>query len=385
MARGRIMAFGRREPPSGVIDLGDAAIIPGLVNAHTHLEFSDVPRPLDATGGLPGWIGRVVALRRSRPGGAAGAVRLEAAIAAGLRESLAHGVTTVGDIATALPPAGHPQDGPRLRIFREGLGLSWTGRSLPSAVSRDLDRLGPRAGISPHASCTVSSALGRALIDEASRRRIPATMHLAESREELEFVVSGTGPFRDLLAGLGAWPADRRAPLAPPSAWIGRLARLRRASIVHGTFLGEAPDAGAIDRLARHRAAIAAIVCPRTTRHLSGVLPPVRRFLDAGVRVALGTDGRVSNPDLSVRAEARELAGAGVASPGEALRMMTTDAAWALGLESVAGTIDAGRPADLVVVGLPQAAADPCDAILRPDAPILAVVRRGKLVHGALA
>lgn len=385
VARGRIVACGRRDVPPGALDLGDAAILPGLVNAHTHLEFSDVPRPLDASGGLPGWIGRVVALRRARPEGPAEAARLAAAIDAGVRESVAHGVTAVGDIATALPPAGHPRSGPRLRVFREALGLSWKGRSAPGAVARDLDRLGTRAGVSPHASCTVSSALGRALLAEAARRGLPATMHLAESREELEFVATGTGPFRDLFAALGAWPAGRPAPVRPPSEWIGRLARLRRASLVHGTFLGEAPDSGALERLARHRTAVTAIVCPRTTRHLSGVLPPVRRFLDVGVRVALGTDGRVSNPDLSVRAEAAELVGAGVISPREGMRMMTRDGAWALGLEGVAGAIAAGRPADLLVVGLPHAAADPFDAVLRPDAPVRAVMRGGRLLHGSLA
>ena len=71
---GRIVAIGRRRltgnPPSGrSIDLGDSIILPGLVNAHTHLEFSDLERPLDAEGGLPGWIARVVALRRARPSG----------------------------------------------------------------------------------------------------------------------------------------------------------------------------------------------------------------------------------------------------------------------------------------------------------------------------
>lgn len=382
---GRIVALGRRAPPAAAIDLGDAAILPGLVNAHTHLEFSDTPAPLDASGGLPGWIGRVVALRRGRPAGQAGAVRLDAALRAGLAESLGHGVTTLGDIATDVPAGGYPQGPQRLRVFREALGLSPAGPLPPGRVCRDLDRLGASAGLSPHASCTVSSALGRSLLREAARRGIPATMHLAESREELVFACGGGGPFAELFARLGAWPADRRPPVLPPSAWIGRLARLPRASLVHGTFLGEAPDSGALERLARHRGRVAAIVCPRTTRHLSATLPPVRRFLDAGVRVALGTDGRVSNPDLSVRAEASELVGAGVVSPEEALSMMTRDAAWALGLERMAGRVATGRPADLVVVDLPGACSDPCEAILRPDSGVRAVLRRGRVVHGRLA
>ncbi|HBB73702.1 MAG TPA: chlorohydrolase, partial [Planctomycetaceae bacterium] len=65
------------------IDLGDAVALPGLVNAHTHLEFSDLRRPLDTTGGLPEWIRRIVALRRSRPTGADGAAGVARAVAAG--------------------------------------------------------------------------------------------------------------------------------------------------------------------------------------------------------------------------------------------------------------------------------------------------------------
>ena len=382
--RGRIVALGRRERPAGAVDLGDAVILPGLVNAHTHLEFSDIPAPLDASGGLPGWISRVVGLRRARPTGVGESHRLRAALQAGLEESLRHGVTTLGDVATAVPHGGYPSPGPRVRMFREALGLAFEGRHPPGAVCRDLDRFGPLAGISPHAAHTVSAPLGRALLDEAARRRLPATMHLAESREELAFVADGDGPFRDLFARLGAWPADRRAALLPPSHWIGRLARLPRASVVHGTFLGEHPDDGALERLARHRDRVALIVCPRTCRHLSGVLPPVRRFLDAGIRVAIGTDGRGSNPDLSPLAEARTLVSAGVVGPREAFRMVTLDAAWALWLEGVAGRIAAGRGADLVVVRPDVLRGDPWEAILDPGAGVEAVLRRGRLLHGGL-
>jgi len=387
--RGRIVAMGRRKPaaspPRGhSIDLGDAILLPGLVNAHTHLEFSDLDRPLDADGGLPGWIAKVVALRRARPTGDAAEARALAALRAGLAESLCHGVTTIGEIATSVPRGGYPPVGPRLRIYREALGLSFTGALPPGAVARDLDRLWDSAGISPHASMTVSRALGRALLDEAARRGLPVTMHLAESLAELAYVTGGGGPFRDLFSSLGAWPADRPPPVLPPSEWIGKLARCRRGSVVHGTFLGESPDATALDRLARHRDRLAVVVCPRTTRLLSGRLPPVRQFLAAGIRVALGTDSRASNPDLSVLAEARELVGSSVVSPAEALPMLTRDAAWALGWEHRAGTLAVGRPADLVVLEPSGPFTDPLDAILRPDTRVAATLRRGRVLHGRL-
>jgi cytosine/adenosine deaminase-related metal-dependent hydrolase len=387
--RGQIVAFGRRRlsgnPPSGrSIDLGDSIVLPGLVNAHTHLEFSDLERPLDAEGGLPGWIARVVALRRARPSGPEEAARLAGGLRAGLAESLSFGVTTIGEIATAVPRGGYPPVGPRVRVYREALGLSFTGASIPGAIARDLDRLRGSAGISPHAPMTVSSALGKALLREAAGRGLPVTMHLAESLAELAYVTGGGGPFCDLFAALGAWPADRPPPVLPPSEWIGRLARMRRGSVVHGTFLGEPPDATALDRLARHRDRLSLVVCPRTTRLLSGQLPPVERFRAAGIRVAIGTDSRASNPDLSVLAEARELVGAGVASPREALEMISRNAAWSVAHEDRAGSIAAGRPADLVVLTPSGPFADPLEAILRPDTRVAATLRRGRLLHGEL-
>jgi cytosine/adenosine deaminase-related metal-dependent hydrolase len=382
VAGGRIVALGRRVPAGAVVDLGDVAILPGLVNAHTHLEFSLRDTPHAAAGGLPAWIGRVVAERRARPA-SAGAAEHAAAIAAGLAESLRHGVTTIGEIATALPEGGYPRGGPRLRVYREALGLGFPGGPLPGGVCRDLDRLGATGGVSPHAPYTVPAALGRALLEAAARRRLPATMHLAEGLDEATLVAGGTGPFRDLLERLGAWPAVPPR-LLPASEWIGRLARLPRASVVHGTFLGAPPDGHALERLALHRARIAVVICPRTTRHLSGRLPPLDRFRAAGVRVALGTDGRGSNPDLDPLAEARELAGAGLATPEEALAMATRDAAWALGMERVAGVLRAGAPADLAVVGLPGSARDPHEALLRPDARRLATLRAGRWLHGGV-
>ena len=388
--RGRIAAIGRRRltgnPPSGQsIDLGDAIILPGLVNAHTHLEFSDLERPLEAEGGLPGWIARVVALRRARPSGPEEAARLARSLRAGLAESLEAGVTMIGDIATAVPRWGYPSVGPRVRVYREALGLSFLGGSLPGGIARDLDRLKGSAGISPHAPMTVSTALGGALLREAARRDLPVTMHLAESLAELAYVTGGGGPFRELFATLGAWPADRLPPVLPPSDWISRLARVRRGSVVHGTFLGEPPDASALDRLARHRDRLGVVVCPRTTRLLSGQLPPVARFLAAGIRVAIGTDSRASNPDLSVLAEARELVGAGIVSPQEALVMLSRDAAWNVAYEGQAGSIAVGRPADLVVLAPSGPFTDPLDAILRPDTRVLATLRAGRVLHGHLA
>jgi len=376
--RGRIAALGAGPPPEPATDLGDAVILPGLVNAHTHLEFSALATPLDGSGGLPEWIGRVVALRRRRPtADAAGAIR------AGLAESAAAGVTLLGDIATSLPPLGIDAAGPRVRVFRETLGLSTAARAASlTAVRRDLDRLvasSIAAGLSPHAPYSVAAPLGRAALDIARRLRVPAAMHLAESPAEAELVGSGSGPLRTALEGLGAWP-DEPPPLLSAADWISLLARGPRGLVVHGTFL----DDIALARLARHRDRLAVVICPRTTRLLSGGPPPLARFRSTGIRVALGTDSRASNPDLSVLGECRALVDGGLASPAEALAMATVAGAWALGHEHRAGILAPGRPADLVVLRPARPARDPHEAALDPAATIVATLRSGRMMHGAL-
>lgn len=400
--RGRVAAVGRGRPPLPASDLGDVVLTPGLVNPHTHLEFSLLERPIQpGAGGLVDWIRAVVAWRRN-PGGESRPGSRDA-VRAGLAESIASGVTAVGEIATAALDLPLPEGSPRLRVFQEGIGLrepagvgGGPGRLERSIRSR-LDRLaaaGIAGGISPHAPYSVRADLARRLVADAGSRRLPAMVHVAESREEAEFLATRQGPWRSLLEELGAWPAEE-PPLVSAAEWITLLARLRRASIVHGTFL----DADAMQRLARHRDRVALVVCPRTVRLLTGGLvagrqgdagtgsggrsdrlPLYRHLADLrreGVRVAIGTDGRGSSPDLSVRAEAAAAVAAGVVSPREAFGMITADAAWAIGLERVSGRIRVGRPADLAAFA-PADAADPFEALFDPSCRPLATFRSGR-------
>lgn len=387
--RGRVAEIGRGDPGCLSSDLGDALILPGLVNAHTHLEFSHLPSPLSPAAGhdgLPGWIRAVVASRRERAGDSrtsTEAATVEASVRAGLAESAAEGVTAIGEIATRITAAHAEPAGPRLRVFREGLGVvSDVREQFVRDVDRDLDRLtrrGVAAGVSPHATYSVASSLGRDLLAIAGKRRLPAAMHLAESPDEDAFARQGTGRWQDLLHDLGAWKSASPPPLLPVAEWIGRLARLPRAIVVHATFL----DDTALARLARHADRLAVAVCPRTARALAGVLPPIARLRSAGVRIAIGTDSRASSPDLSVRRECAELVGAGIASPKEAMRMATLDAAWAIGLERSSGRLAVGRPADVTIISMHAPNADPLEAAIDPGNSVLTTLRGGRPIHGA--
>ncbi|MFM7207844.1 MAG: amidohydrolase family protein [Planctomycetaceae bacterium] len=389
--RGRVVDLGAdrrhgRPTAAATIDAGDAVVIPGLVNAHTHLEFSDVERPLDAGGGLPDWIGRVITARRTRMAAGGADACVAAAVRRGLAESAACGVTAVGEIATAVPSDGYPASGPRLRVYREALGLSSAAAATAGrAAVRDLDRLqsrGVAAGLSPHAPYSVTAPLARDLARAARRRRAPLAAHIAESSAEAELLRDAGGPFRELFDRLGIWPPAADPELLPAAEWISLLARGLRGMLVHGTHLDR--DEHALARLARHRERVGVAVCPRTTRAISGVLPPVHLFRAAGIRVAIGTDSRASSPDLSVLEECRTLVAGGCASPVEALRMATIDAAWAIGFERVCGLLAPGRPADLAILTAAATNRDAHEAILDPAARVVATLRGGRLIAGAL-
>lgn len=384
--RGRISGVGRGQPSGPVHDLGDAIILPGLVNAHTHLEFSDLDQPLPASGGLPAWIERVVAIRRSRSAsGSDEAVRLAAAVVSGLKQSAAAGVTAIGEIATAAHPVATAA-GPLVRVFRETLGLLPVAMAAAwSSLRRDLECMaggGVSAGISPHAPYSVAEPLGRQVVGEAVRRRLPVMMHLAESREEAELLTTGGGTFRTLLEQLGAWQPDSPPRLLPVADWITLLAKAPRGVVVHGTFLPE--DQTALSRLARHRDRLCVVVCPRTTLALSGRLPPVEAVRAAGIRVAVGTDSRASNPDLSVLAECRALVEGGVVSPAESLTMATRHGAWALAFERRCGMLSPGRFADLAILRPSGPYRDPFAAAIDPSTQVAATLRRGRVIAGSL-
>ena len=335
--RGLVTGFGVWPPRNykniEVIDQGNAIITPGFVNAHTHLEFSLREKPFDTKGGLHEWIHEVVSWKREHNSPSTDAhEKITAAINSGSRESAACGVVALGEIATNDIAYNAIPGRIRLRVFREVLGLDpSTIKSLPPRVassfreSQQLSRAGIAVGLSPHAPYSTQWHIGQAAVAAAKKslsscKRIqrgaiclpPLAMHLAESKFEEEFLNEQTGPFQKLFHDLGIWPACP-PKLASTADWVSLLAKSNRGLIIHGTYLVDNQQAMA--RLKRHRHTLALVICPRTTRALSGKLPPLAEFKNSGARVCLGTDGRGSNPDLSIRAEAACLIDSGLATP----------------------------------------------------------------------
>lgn len=341
---------------ANAIDLGDVALLPRLVNAHTHLEFSDCDQVIGEPGiPLADWIGQVIRQRGMQSNN-----HRKICIEKGIAESFDSGVGFIGDIATT--PSVYP-DHPLARIlsFAEVLGLSpersaerlGAAETHRESLQRRDARHGHRVqfGVSPHAPYSTPPTLIRQCVEFANQFGTTLAMHVAESPEERTLLESGTGRFADSLRAAGLWqdglfPWSGTAPLLD---LIDCLAAAPRALLVHGNDL----RGDEIERIARYRQ-LGIVYCPRTHHFFGYPEHPIQALLDAGIPVALGTDSRASNPDLNLWKEVQFLLNRrSDLDPYSVLNMATKSAADALlgegsGIGIISGGV--GGIADLVAV-----------------------------------
>lgn len=353
--RERIAWVGARAnaPPGDDVDLGDAVLLPGLVNTHIHLDLAGFEGVL---GGLafPDWIRALVrGLTEALDGDAlADASRWSVA------DQLAHGVTTIGHTGpSAVAFDAMREMGARGVAYLETFGPD---PSVVDAAMADLRARVARArreetalvrvGVSPHAPYTVSDALYSAAANFARDESLPVAVHIAESAAESRLVARGEGPFAEQLRAR-AIAVGVRAPT--PVALLDRTGVLAcRPLCIH------AVEAGADDvrRLADAGASVAH--CPRANAWLGHGRAPVAAFTSAGLRVGLGTDSIASNDTVRIIDEARAAADDNLPPAGR-LAMATRGGAEALALGDVCGSLRAGLRADLAAFAIGDLAA--CD------------------------
>jgi len=343
--------------PSGpdvrVIDWGRAIIMPGLVNSHTHLELSLLAARIRETTSFVEWLSQVVQERRDwTPERYVESVRVGASMA------LRSGTTLVADIsASGLSRQALLTERIRRTVFEEAVALA-PERAAESvaALEQRLQEAEPdpltTLGVSPHAPYSVSPKLYRELAALAHRRGILMSTHAAETREELEFLKSGTGPFTGFLCSLGSLPAGWSPPKLDPIPYLEVLGILEESPLlVHCNYLD--PHSMAI--IQRTRSSIA--FCPRSHAYFGHENHPVRQCLDLGINVALGTDSLASNDSLSMIDEMRFLNRTRRDLKCEEIfRMATLNGATALNLGRVLGRVRRGFWADMTVLKLPAEA-----------------------------
>lgn len=340
---GRIVEVGTETYGKNVTDLGSVALLPGFVNAHTHLEFSYFDRPLGQPGmSLVDWIRLVIAER------ARNKQSPSASLARGVDESHRAGVTTIADISTC--PETVSGD---ITHFHEVIGFSRARAESACQALAQRMLLNPatnqvaRHGVSPHAPYTVSPNLLRALIEIARKYNFPMAMHLAESREELELLRDGTGPFKVLLEERSMWDAGAIPQASRPIDYLRMLSESPRTLVIHGNYLDEEE----LQFLGALRDRMSLVYCPRTHAYFFHAPYPLGLALAAGVRVALGTDSRASNPDLNLLAEMRHVTKVHPQVPlQQVLRMGTQNGAEALGRNRFVGSITVHKRANLVAI-----------------------------------
>lgn len=336
-------------------------IMPGLVNAHTHLELTHFPswklrKGIDyAPRTYVDWVIQVIKIRRSLS-----REELELSVREGIRISLESGTTAVGEILTDLNLLPLYQASPLTgRLFFEAIGhdptlcadlLATLDKSL---ASFDAGRL--RQGLSPHSSHTLSPQFMRDITSLALRHDVPSVIHLAESREEAAFLHDSSGKIAELLYPLAGWETFIPHPLrTTPTAYLDSFGVLTPAmTAVHCVHVTPADV-----ELLRQRG-VNVVLCPRSNDRLDVGKAPAALLKKKGIPLALGTDSLASNDSLSLWDEMRFLRREfpGLFSPAEILAMTTICAAQALHMADRLGSLEKGKQADFLVVQLEHSAA----------------------------
>ena len=368
IAGGRIV--GIREPGSGnrgfdgsaipdpePRDLGNVAVLPGLINAHTHLELSWLRGRVPPANAFTDWVKTLVGIRR----GTEQVITPEvvAPVRAAIQELRASGTVAVGDITNSFAAVEPMLDaGLHGLVFHELLGFGERDGALiettrprrAAAAAR-----GVRISLAPHAPYSTSVELFKAIRAAVSASACPIlSVHLGESTEEVELLETGSGPWRGMLQAFGVWRDDWQIPVCGPVQFLDRHGVIdARTLVVHGVQF----DDTALARLRELGATL--VTCPRSNRWVGVGYPPIERFYRSGVPIAVGTDSLASVEDLNLFSELKTMRWLAPEVPArKILESATLVGATALGLESEFGSITPGKRAELIAVRLPDAVQD---------------------------
>jgi len=347
---GRIEAVARwaelapRAEEAGVVDLGDVLLLPGLVNAHTHLRLTHLKGAIARRGDFVRWLGAVALRSRlSRR------ETLRRAIRTGERELLDGGVTTAVEIDVGGLSTETLRDSPMRLVFaHECIGLdprtaARTAADLVEQVARFSEEpLRRLHGLAPHAPYSVSAELWEELARILKKQPRFLTIHLDESAEEVEMFTRGTGKMVTWLRRFRVLPRGWRPPRCSPGRFLAQTGILSIPGIA--AHCGRADD-GDIALLARFEWTVA--FCPGTHEYFARPPYPLEKFRDAGVPVCIATDSAASNTGLSMMEEMRRVARDFPSlSPREIVAMATSVPARAIGWGEEVGTIEPGFCAD---------------------------------------
>ncbi|MEP6937363.1 MAG: amidohydrolase family protein [Chthoniobacterales bacterium] len=335
----------RRRNGGAVTDFGEVAVLPGLINAHCHLEYTLLRGAIPPQKSFAEWIGAINAAK----------ARLQPedylrGIDAGFREAAEFGTTAIAnyeafpELLDRIPP-------PPMRTWwfaemidlREKLNVTEILRIMRGGFDREKWRGG--LGLAPHAPYTASGSLYSDAADLARRENILLSTHLGESQEEMQMFRDSSGPLFGFMKSFGRQINDCGAG-SPLAAILEHMAPDERWIVAHVNELSE-NDFALLERVARFHI----VHCPRSHCYFGHAPFPLQRLCALGFNICVGTDSLASNVNLSLLAELRELQqNEPSVTARELVEMATLRGAAALSQGSNLGRIQSGFLADLIAI-----------------------------------
>ena len=381
----RVLDVGKFPEVSGrhageeIVDLGEQALLPGLINAHCHLDYTCLRGKIPPQKSFANWI-RAINAEKAK----LSEQDYLASIADGFAEAKRFGTTTIANL-TAFPEL-IPQVNPPIRTwwFAELIDVRDPNRTSDlvelaiDAMKRARDS-GGGIGLAPHALFTASANLYRRCEEIAQCENILLTTHLAEAREEMSMFHDASGPLYEFLKSIGRDMSD--CGHETPFAWFAKIAGapagrtlITEWIVAHLNELAESD----FELLEESTSKLHVVHSPRSHAYFGHSRFPFERLRSLGFNICLGTDSLASNKDLSLFAEMRAFQRSEPAvSPREVLEMVTGNAALALGKPQALGRIHANRFADLIAIPCSETA-DVFEEILAFEQPVDWMMVAGK-------
>ncbi len=331
---GLIRDIGKGSCSGNIIDHGPGALLPVLVNAHTHLELCALKDKVLPEKGFRNWVENLINLRNS-----AGTDTLKAGAINGVKELIESGCGVIGEIST-------------LNLTREimsksGLAGVWFREFLGDVLLEDIicnTNKSLTISIAAHAPHTLAPNRIVELKNITRKSNLPFSIHLAESEDEIEFLQKGKGRWADFMSERGIDFSGWNLPVETPVRYLEHLEVLDNKTIAVHLLQASGKD---FETLASHD--VCACLCPRSNRNLHDRLPDIKGMLEAGLKICLGTDSLASVDSLSMFDEMTFVSKSFPSiPPAEILAMATVNGARALGFEDMFGSLSQGKRAAFV-------------------------------------
>jgi 5-methylthioadenosine/S-adenosylhomocysteine deaminase len=358
---GERLSLAEKFPEASIEEFGEAVILPGFVNAHSHLELTAMRGFLESEeGNFPAWLNKLTTARLERmmP------EDLYLSALCGAVEAARAGVTCVGDASDAASASMRALTSVGLRgiVYQEAFGPNPHDAREKFELLREkvltlrvLENESVRVGVSPHAPYSVSAPQLELIAEYALAEDLPLMMHAAESENEAQFMLLGSGPFAEGLRRRGI---EWRAPGISSVQYLARHGVLRtRPLLAHCVRVDEAD----LHTLKEYDARVAH--CPKSNAKLGHGHASLAAFLEHDIKVGLGSDSVASNNACDILSEAGfaallsralcdETRNGRMMSAEEVLLTATLGGARALGLEHQTGALVEGLQADLCIISM---------------------------------